>query len=86
MHLDILFSLSAIVDAASMRPTFVSDELDNLTDSDYESDCRLKIPDSIQQVVREMICRMIQIWKTFPTHRSTCALRVMKLFPMPADD
>jgi len=28
-----------------MGPTFVRDELENLTDSDYESDCRLKIPD-----------------------------------------
>jgi len=45
MHLDIVFSLSAIVDAASMGPTFVCDELENLTDSDYQSDCRLEIPD-----------------------------------------
>jgi len=45
MHLDIVLSLSAIVDAASMRPTFVRDELENLTDSEYESDCRLEIPD-----------------------------------------
>jgi len=45
MHLDIVLSLSAIADAASMRPTFVRDELENLTDSDYESDCRLEIPD-----------------------------------------
>jgi len=28
-----------------MRPTFVRDELENLTDSDYESDCRLEVPD-----------------------------------------
>jgi len=28
-----------------MGPTFVRDELENLTDSDYESDCRLEIPD-----------------------------------------
>ena len=45
MHLDIVLSLSAIADAASMGPTFVRDELENLTDSDYESDCRLEIPD-----------------------------------------
>jgi len=45
MHLDIVLSVSPIADAASMGPTFVRDELENLTDSDYESDCRLKIPD-----------------------------------------
>jgi len=45
MHLDIVLSLSTIADAASMRPTFVHDKLENLTDSDYESDCRLEIPD-----------------------------------------
>jgi len=45
MHLDIVLSVSAIVDAASMGPTFVRDELENLTDLDYESDCRLEIPD-----------------------------------------
>jgi len=45
MHLDIVLSLSAIADAASMGPTFVGDELEKLTDSDYESDCRLVIPD-----------------------------------------
>ena len=45
MHLDIVLSLSAIADAASMGSTFVRDELENLTDSDYESDCRLEIPD-----------------------------------------
>jgi len=45
MHLDIVLALSAIADAASMGPTFVRDELENLTDSDYESDCRLEIPD-----------------------------------------
>jgi len=44
-HLDIVLSLTAIVDAASMRPTFVHDKLENLTDLDYESDCRLEIPD-----------------------------------------
>jgi len=44
MHLDIGLSLSAIADAASMGPTFVRDELENLTDADYESDCRLEIP------------------------------------------
>jgi len=35
MHFDIVLSLSPIADAASMRPTFVRDELENLTDSDY---------------------------------------------------
>jgi len=45
MHLDIVPSLSAIADATSMRPTFVHDKLENQTDSDYESDCRLEIPD-----------------------------------------
>jgi len=28
-----------------MGPTFVGDQLENLTDSDYESDCSLQIPD-----------------------------------------
>jgi len=45
IDLDIVLSLSAIADAASMGPTFVRDELENLTDSDYGSDCRLEIPD-----------------------------------------
>jgi len=45
MHLDIVLSLSAIADPASMGPTFVRDQLENLTNSDYESDCRLEIPD-----------------------------------------
>ena len=45
MHLDIVLSLSAIADAASIGPTFVHDELESLTDSDYKSDCRLEIPD-----------------------------------------
>ena len=45
MHLDIVLSLSAIADAASMGPSFVRDELENLTESDYESDCTLEIPD-----------------------------------------
>jgi len=45
MHLDIVLSLRAIADAASLAPTFVRDELENLTDSDYECDCRLEIPD-----------------------------------------
>jgi len=45
MHLDIVLSISAIADRASMGPTFVRDELENLTDSDYESDCRLEIQD-----------------------------------------
>jgi len=45
MHLDIVLSLSEIADAGSVGPTFVRDQLENLTDSDYESDCRLEIPD-----------------------------------------
>ena len=45
MHLDFVLSLSTIADAASMGPTFVRDKLENLTNSDYESDCRLEIPD-----------------------------------------
>ena len=45
MHLDIVLSLSAIAEAASMGPTLVHDELENLTYSDYKSDCRLEIPD-----------------------------------------
>jgi len=28
-----------------MGPTFVRNELENLTHSDYESDCKLEIPD-----------------------------------------
>jgi len=45
MLLDIVLFLSAIPDAGSMGPTFVRDELENLKDSDYESNCRLEIPD-----------------------------------------
>jgi len=45
MNLDIGLSLSAIAAAAAMQPTFVRNELENLTDSNYESDCRLEIPD-----------------------------------------
>jgi len=45
MHLDIVLSLNEIADAAAMGPTFVRDELENLTDSDYQSDCRVQIPD-----------------------------------------
>jgi len=45
MHLDIILSLTVIVNAASMGPTFVHHERENLTNSDYESDCRLEIPD-----------------------------------------
>jgi len=44
MHPDIVLCLSAIADAASMRPTFVCDEAETLTDSDCKSDCRLEIP------------------------------------------
>jgi len=47
MHLDIVLSLKAIADAASStaQPTFVRDELENMTDSDYESDPGLEIAD-----------------------------------------
>jgi len=47
MHLDIVLSLNAIADAASSpaRPTFVHHELENMTDSDYESDPGLEIAD-----------------------------------------
>ena len=45
MHLDIVLSLTVIADPAAMGPTFVPDELENLTDSDYQFDCRLEIPD-----------------------------------------
>ena len=45
MHHNRVLSLSAIADAASIGPTFVCEELENLTDSDYESDCRLEVPD-----------------------------------------
>jgi len=45
MHLGIFLSLKEIVDVASMGPTFVHDELQNLTDPDYDSDCRLRILD-----------------------------------------
>jgi len=45
MHLDIVLSFSPFAEAASLGPTFVRDELENLTDSDYECDCRLEIPD-----------------------------------------
>jgi len=45
MHLDMVLSLSAIADPASIRLTFVLDELENLTNSAYESDCALEIPD-----------------------------------------
>jgi len=47
MHLDIVLSLNAIADAASStaRPTFVRDQLENMTDSDYEYDPGLEIAD-----------------------------------------
>jgi len=45
MHLDIVLSLSAIAKPAPMGATVVRHELESLTDSDYESDCRLEIPD-----------------------------------------
>jgi len=47
MHLDILLSHTVIADAASStaQPTFVRDEPENMTDSDYESDPGLQIAD-----------------------------------------
>jgi len=47
MHLDIVLSLNAIGDAVSStaRTTFVHDELENMTDSDYKSDPGLEIAD-----------------------------------------
>jgi len=45
MYLDIVLSRSAMADAACIVPTFVRDELENLTDSDYKSDWRLRLPD-----------------------------------------
>jgi len=85
MHLDIVLSLSPIADATSMRPTFVHDELENLTDSDYESHCRLEIPDlhTASGEIDDM--QHDSDTKKFPTHQSACALRVKKLFPVPAD-
>jgi len=47
MHLDIVLSLNAIADTASSPagPTFLRDDLETMTDSDYESDPRLEIAD-----------------------------------------
>jgi len=46
IHLDIVLSHIVIATTASIRPpTFIRDQLDNLTDPDYESDSRLEIPD-----------------------------------------
>jgi len=47
IHLDVVLSLNAIPDGASStaRPTFVRDELENMTDSDYETDPWLEIAD-----------------------------------------
>jgi len=47
MHLHIILSLNTIADPASStaRPTFVRDELENMTDSDYESDPGLEMAD-----------------------------------------
>ena len=52
MHLDIVLSLNAIADTASFtpRPTFVGDELENRTNSDYESDPGWRLPISIYQL------------------------------------
>jgi len=45
MHFDIVLSLTTSADAASStaQPTFVCDELENKTDSDYKSDPGLEI-------------------------------------------
>jgi len=85
MHLDSVLSLSAIADAASMQPTFVHDELETLTDSDYESDCRLEIPDfhTASGEIDDM--QNDSDTEDFPTQRSACPLRVKKLFLMLAD-
>jgi len=47
IHLDIVLSLNATADVASCtaRPTCVRDELENMTDSDYQSDPGLEIAD-----------------------------------------
>jgi len=47
MHLDIVLSLNSIADVASSTAlcTFVYNELENMTDSDYESDPGLEIAD-----------------------------------------
>jgi len=47
MHLDIALFLTTIADATSStaRTTFVRDELENMTDSGYESDPGLEIAD-----------------------------------------
>jgi len=45
MYLDIVLSRSAMADAACIVPTFVRDELENLTDSDHKSDWRLRLRD-----------------------------------------
>jgi len=47
MHFDIVLFLNAIADAASgtARHTFVCDELENMTDLEYESDPGLEIAD-----------------------------------------
>jgi len=52
MHLDIVLSLSAIAGAASIGPTFVRDELENLTDSTTNLIAGTRSQISIQQVVR----------------------------------
>jgi len=47
MYLDMILSLKTIVDTASSRarPTFSRDELENMTDSDYEPHPVLEIAD-----------------------------------------
>ena len=87
MHLDIVLSLNAIADAASStaRPTCVRDELENMTDSGYESDPGLKIGDI--QTASDAIDDMHNDSDTegVSPHRSAPALWVKKLFRGPAD-
>ena len=88
MHLDIVLSLNAIADAASStaRPTFVRNELENMTDSDYESDPGLKITD-IHTTSGEIDDMHNDSDTEDVSHQPVRAgaLRVKKLFPVPAD-
>jgi len=85
MHLDIFLSLSAIADAASMGTIFVCDELENQTDSDYESDCTLEIPDL--HTASSEIDDMEKDSDTEDISHLPVLVRpsVKKLFPVPAD-
>jgi len=87
MLLDIILSRHAIADAASStaRPTFVHDELENMTDSDYKSDPGLEIADihTASGEIDDM--HNNSDTEDISTHRSARALRVKNLFPVPAD-